>query len=93
MKKEFDDIPAGTPLEFEHLVFYLRQGREIEFTYNGEEYFISNSKEGRTLWKGTIQMSEYFEVNDSEALKNIKIKNKSLVEIFKNHEGIVQTVF
>ncbi|WP_028274914.1 hypothetical protein [Atopococcus tabaci] len=93
MKKEFDDIPAGTPLEFDHLVFYLRQGREIEFIYDGEEYFISNSKEGRALWKETIQLSDYFEIDDLEALSNIKIKNKNLADIFKNSEGIVQTVF
>ena len=31
---------------------WLMQGREIEFLYNGDEYFIGNYEEGRAIFKG-----------------------------------------
>ena len=37
----FDDVPSGESISYEHLLFYLEQGREIEFVYQEKEYFIS----------------------------------------------------
>lgn len=44
MKNEHADVRAGSSIGVEQLMFYLKQGREIEFMYKGEEYFISHSK-------------------------------------------------
>ncbi|MFL2106572.1 hypothetical protein [Mycobacteroides abscessus] len=94
MEDNFTDIPAGTPLDFDQLIFYLEQGREIEFTYEGVEYFISNSKkEGRALWSGNQKLSANFTTFNLEVLKNIKLQDKSLDDIFKTHKGFVQAVF
>ena len=45
----FDDVPSGESISYEHLLFYLEQGREIEFVYQEKEYFISNSSQGRAM--------------------------------------------
>jgi hypothetical protein len=47
--KNFEDLPITLHIEFEHFLFLLKQGREIEFYYNRKGYFIPNYKEGRVL--------------------------------------------
>lgn len=79
------------------LVFYLKQGREIEFKYNGEDYFISHGPEGRALWQEKEQLSDFFNIDDDEnlivILNRIEIKNKSLINIFQNNEASFGTIF
>lgn len=94
MKDDFINVPEGTPLDLDQLIFYLEQGREIEFTYEGVEYFISNSKkEGRALWCGNQKLSVNFTTFNSSLLKNIKLQDNNLYDIFKTHKGLVQTIF
>lgn len=100
MVQEFDDAPAGAPLNIDHLIFYLKQGREIEFIYNEKEYFISNEKKGRAVWKEKDRITNYFEVNPTdefntlkELLDTINVDGKSLKKIFEDNEGLAQTIF
>ncbi|STE73790.1 Uncharacterised protein [Clostridium botulinum] len=39
---------------------WLKQGREIEFLYNNNEYFIGNYEEGRAIFKDNERKSKYY---------------------------------
>lgn len=87
------------PFSYELLVFYLKQGREIEFKYDGVEYFISHESKGRAVWQGKIQLSDFFYIDSDDEkqltllLNKIKIENKSLKTIFQNHKAFIGTIF
>jgi hypothetical protein len=46
-----DGHREGEEYKLEHLIRDLNMGREIDFTYKGQEYSISHSKEGWHLSK------------------------------------------
>lgn len=87
------------PFSYELLVFYLKQGSEIEFKYDGEEYFISHESKGRAVWQDKKRLSDFFHINSDDEeqltllLNTTKIKNKSLKTIFQNHEAFIGTIF
>lgn len=91
----YDSEPINHNINYEKFLFYLKQGREIEFIYKDKEYFLSNSKEGRALWCGQTMLSEYFNAEDLNKLNHIKIDNYSIIELFQNFENEIkiQTIF
>ncbi|UTR13375.1 hypothetical protein MM221_12040 [Salipaludibacillus sp. LMS25] len=91
----FEDVPVGKNISYEHLMFYLEQGREIEFLYQKKEYFISNSLEGRTVWMGKTRLSEYFSDRDKEFVDTVKINGITLKQLFQNENEDVEitTIF
>ncbi|RIW31368.1 hypothetical protein D3H55_15460 [Bacillus salacetis] len=90
---EYGDVPSGERISFQHLQFYLEQGREIEFVYKNREYFISNTKEGRALWMGDDRISEYFSNNSLAFAESVTIQGTAIVDIFKQGRAAVSTVF
>lgn len=91
--KEFPDLPAGSPITMEHLLFYLKRGREIEFVYKDKKYFISNEKRGRIIWSGNAQLSEPLKDDQINGLLNAVLDDKRIRDIFASLEGHIQTVF
>ena len=87
-----DDLPAGKSISYQHLLFYLEQGREIEFVYKEKEYFISNSSEGRTVWNGQKRITEHFKDNVS-LLELTKIEGSTLADLLKQSEVKISTIF
>ncbi|WP_404430802.1 hypothetical protein [Sutcliffiella horikoshii] len=49
----FANVREGEPISYELFIYFLEQGREIEFSYLDELYlyFIDNAKKGRALWR------------------------------------------
>ncbi|TDM15328.1 hypothetical protein [Macrococcus bovicus] len=91
--EDFQDVPAGYPIEYNHFLYYLETGREVEFLYDNQIYFISNQGEGRTLWHDGKQISKFFKDNQI-FINEVKIDDLSLREIFSDtslHK--IETVF
>lgn len=93
MKNEHVDVRAGSSIGVEQLMFYLEQGREIEFMYKGEEYFIAHSKEGRSLWKGNQRISADFESTQLTDFIDVSIHNRSIKDVFASKQRLIQTIF
>lgn len=91
-QNNMDDVPAGESISYEQLLFYLEQGREIEFVYEEKEYFISNSSGGRALWIGQTRISGYFGETYRDIV-NFKIDGLSLVNLFKQNKIKITTIF
>lgn len=89
----FDDVPTGESISCEHLLFYLEQGREIEFVYQEKEYFISYSSEGRALWTGQKRLSEYFSECHKDVVNFTKIDGITLVDLFQQNKVKITTIF
>lgn len=91
----FEDVPAGESISYEHLLFYLEQGREVEFLYQEKEYFISNSSEGRAIWTEQTRLSEYFGNRHKEFVDTVKVNGITLKELFQNKKNKVKitTIF
>lgn len=89
----FDDLPMGEVISYERFLFYLNQGREIEFVYNGIEYFISHTLEGRDVWIGQTKISEYIGELHEEIIENTKIDGVMLVDLIKQNQITINTVF
>ncbi|MFB7159799.1 hypothetical protein [Lysinibacillus sp. NPDC056232] len=92
-EKNFKDLPAGKSISYQHLLFYLEQGREIEFVYKEKEYFISHSLEGRTVWNGQKRISEHFRDNDVSLLESTKIEGRTLADLLKQNEIKITAIF
>ncbi|EUJ42163.1 hypothetical protein [Brochothrix campestris] len=80
---------------FETLMELLETGREIEFTYKHNEYFIINSnKHGRALILDTEDLSDYtHDIN--KFVEMAKIYGITLKELFTNHSDEIEfgTIF
>lgn len=77
---------------YNELLAHIKQGREIEFLYQGQEYFISKSIEGRALWNGKTQLSQIYK-DDDDALNFIEVNGKKLKDLFKESKVVIQTIF
>jgi len=86
LKGYFDD-------SYEHLLFYLEQGREIEFVIQGKEYFISYTPEGRAVWTGETRISEYFGERHKDIVNCTKIDGIFLADLFKQKKARITTIF
>ncbi|KHF38212.1 hypothetical protein [Halalkalibacter okhensis] len=89
----FDDVSAGESMNYEHLMFYLEQGREIEFVYQGKEYFISNTSEGRAVWAGQTRISEYFGERHIDVVRFTKLDGIPLADLFQQNKTKITTIF
>ncbi|MBS4199166.1 hypothetical protein KHA93_05795 [Bacillus sp. FJAT-49732] len=89
----FDDVPAGESISHEHLLIYLEQGREIEFVFQGKEYFISYTPEGRAVWTRQTRISEYFGERNKDIINFTKIDGTSLADLFKQKKAKITTIF
>ncbi|MCM2675533.1 hypothetical protein [Alkalicoccobacillus plakortidis] len=90
---DFDDVPAGGTISDEHLLYYLKQGREIEFMYNKIEYFICHSVEGRAVWSGTVRLTDHYDDRNEEFINTATIEGVTVAEIFKNKQAEITTIF
>ena len=89
----FGDVPTGENISYKELLFYLEQGREIEFVYQEKEYFISNSSEGRALWIGRTRISKFFTEREKDIAEFTKINGITLADLFKQNKVRVATIF
>lgn len=92
-QKKFDDVPTGESISYEHFLFYLEQGREIEFVYHEKEYFISHTSKGRAVWMGQKMVSENFDNHNQYIIDHVKIDGTTLAELIKKKEIKITTVF
>ncbi|KIL53483.1 hypothetical protein KP77_04590 [Jeotgalibacillus alimentarius] len=92
-EQDFEDLPAGSRISYDQFLFYLKQGREIEFDYQGATYFISHYAEGRALWVGELQLSDYFSVSDLSFLASAKIDDIPLSELLLQNKITINSVF
>ncbi|RPJ93920.1 hypothetical protein CW357_18150 [Rummeliibacillus sp. TYF005] len=94
----FIDLSDSNEVNYEVLIFFLKQGREIEFTYNGKEYFIPNHKEGRVLLNeegdNLNNLNPYIK-NPEEFVIKATINGLTLKEIFQNQNDKIEfgTIF
>ena len=91
--EEFEDVPTSETISCEHLLYFLEQGREVEFSYTEMEYFISHNLEGRALWTGKVKRSDYYDDQNEEFVNNVKIEGVTLADIFKQREAKIITIF
>lgn len=89
----FDNLPVGETISNEQFLFFLKQGREIEFNYDGKEYFISNTREGRTFWAGQTKICELYDEQPTEILTYIKIDGKTLKDLIEQNQIKIITIF
>lgn len=72
--------------------YWLVQGREIEFKYNGCEYFIGNYDEGRAIFKGNKLESKYY-LDINKFLEEASINGVLLKNILASGDLNIITVF
>lgn len=92
-QKNFEDVPAGESIGYQQLLFYLEQGREIEFIYMDKEFFISKSPKGRAIWNGQTMVSENFTEDYISLLELTKLEGIPLSDLFKQNKIVINTVF
>ncbi|MFK3938647.1 hypothetical protein ACI2JA_14200 [Alkalihalobacillus sp. NPDC078783] len=88
-----DNLKLNDRISYDHLLYLLDQGREIEFTYNGVEYFIAHMKEGRVLWHQKHQLSDYYADRNEAFVEETKIDQISLADIFRQKKAEIGTIF
>ncbi|WP_128755896.1 hypothetical protein [Bacillus sp. LL01] len=91
--KEYANVPEGDTISYDQFVYYLEQGREIEFIYKDQLYFIDNAKKGRALWRGQTQLSDYSVGDGGTLLGSFKINRDSLGDLIKNKKLRISTIF
>lgn len=70
----------------------LIHGREIEFQYNGYEYFIGNYIEGRSIFKDNKhECKDYLDVD--EFLEKASINGVLLKDIINSKDLTIKTIF
>ncbi|RAL23450.1 hypothetical protein DL897_12270 [Thermoflavimicrobium daqui] len=72
-------------ISYEELEEYLYSGREIEFTYQGDQYSITNTQNGFSFCKFYSNTPQNF-TTPQMLLENVKINCKSLKEIWSEVE-------
>ncbi|WP_017471966.1 hypothetical protein [Amphibacillus jilinensis] len=91
--QNFDELPTGEIISYEHFLYQLDTGREIEFSYNNQEYFIAHDKKGRVLWKGKNRLSEYYDDKNETFLSSVQIEGVTLKELINKKLLRISTVF
>lgn len=71
---------------------WLDTGREIEFNYEGLEYFIGNYEEGRAIFQLNAIKTPYYK-DSNEFLEKAFINNKCIKEIILNNQLKIITIF
>ncbi|WP_163238388.1 hypothetical protein ACFLKB_01915 [Clostridium sp. FAM 1755] len=71
---------------------WLKQGREIEFLYNNNEYFIGNYEEGRAIFKGNERKSKYY-IEIDKFLVESSIDGRLLKDILVKEDLKIITIF
>jgi len=66
---------------FNEFVKDVKMGREIEFTYNKNMYFVTHNKRGWLLIKTDDRTSQCFDCSES-LIKNAKIGSEYLIELW-----------
>ncbi|WP_419744160.1 hypothetical protein ACN5ZK_13290 (plasmid) [Macrococcoides bohemicum] len=89
--EKYDDVISYENMPFQQILHYLYTGREIEFIYNDKEYFIGNFKKGRALCNGNEDAVIYYDDN-MNMIKNEKIDNRTLEDIFKNGSFTIEHI-
>lgn len=88
-----DNLKQNENISYDHLMFLLHQGREIDFTYNGVDYFIAHVKEGRVLWHQEHQLSDYYDERNEAFVEETKINQVSLADIFRQRKAMIVTIW
>lgn len=70
-------------LTYKKLIDYLNMGREVEFTYKGEQYSITVTPDGFSFCKSNSDQSENFQTL-SNLLDQIRIDGQRLEEIWSD---------
>lgn len=82
-------------VNYEQLLFYLNEGREIEFCYKGKEYFIPHYMEGRVLLNEDGDNLNAYTQDSTKFTQITQIDGLTLKDIFQNHldQVEIQTIF
>lgn len=88
-----DNLSVGETISYEQFLFFLRQGREVEFNYCGKEYFISNTRKGRTFWTGQTKICELNDKQPTKILTYINIDGKTLKDLVEQNEIRIITIY
>ncbi|MFC7441831.1 hypothetical protein [Laceyella putida] len=70
-------------LTYEQLIDYLNMGREVEFTYKGEQYSITVTPDGFSFCKSNSDQPENFQTL-SNLLDQIRIADQRLEQIWSD---------
>ena len=68
-------------VDWKYFVESVGWGEEYSFDYNGEEYWISQNKEGRYLTRSRDSYTQDFETVE-ELFANGRIEGKTIAEIW-----------
>jgi hypothetical protein len=71
---------------------YLSVGREIEFEFEKVLCTICNEQEGWILHAGELGKSKHYSTYE-ELLNSYKLKNTTLIDIFKENKAEITTIF
>ncbi|SFS52521.1 hypothetical protein [Marininema halotolerans] len=71
-------------MKYEELVEHLDSGREIEFTYKGKGYSITNTQDGFSFCAKEEDSQDY--PTYSELLRSIRIDRMTLKDIWESVE-------
>lgn len=89
---KYDKLDIFHAVTFDHFLHLLYTGREIEFVYQNEVYFIGNFEEGRVVCYPNGTYSEAHK-DAMTMLEEVNIKNRSLRNIFEQEDYLLETVF
>jgi len=76
----------------EKFKIWLLEGREIEFNYKNDEYFIGNYDEGRAIFKGNEIKTKYY-LNIEDFIEKATIDGNNLKNILNEKEFEIITIF
>ena len=88
MKDEYEDRDNWIGYDYRKMVMDLEHGREIEFTCNNKEFGLFKGPNG---WEFIMAKPEQKMLiancrNVHDLLKNIRIDDKTLEELFRDNE-------
>lgn len=82
-------------MDYSRLIYYLKQGREIEFFYDEKEYFIPNYEKGRVILNEEGENLNHYIEDPEEFAEKAKINGLTLKDIFQNQSDKLEigTIF
>ncbi|HWO95631.1 MAG TPA: hypothetical protein VNM45_04715 [Bacillus sp. (in: firmicutes)] len=68
---------------YEEFLEDLSIGREVEFTYKGQNYYIGRGTGKFMFWKFHDPTSEIMGKNVEDLLQKVKLDGKSIIEVWE----------
>lgn len=92
--KDVNEFTKKDEKNVDRMLFFIKNGREIEFLYKNKEYFMGYTGElGRALIDSSGELiGNAFNDDHESFFYNAKIDGKTLYDIFKDNEAEVTGV-